>query len=271
MAILGRYISRETFRSLWGVLSMLPAPFGIYPGTRQGSVLFMNTDSSRESQGFYNHPCANFNMYSAESWGLNLSPIETSKLQRVLEGAAEFHLRMYDAHREMDQGIRDRMAVIAGVGYKTLFRLAAHPSGVLGQWMGIDKVKDRVTGDLHREGDGRVPLASACLENVGETRYIKGVHGGLPNMPEVYEDVFRWLKGKSMKLPKTPIGAFSEHLAVDTGISLTPHLDGTVRASTDSDDPGYWNLEEPDLGSLAELQNKVEAGKLPEFITVRLL
>ena len=29
MALLGLYLDRETFRSLWGVLGMLPAPRGI--------------------------------------------------------------------------------------------------------------------------------------------------------------------------------------------------------------------------------------------------
>src|SRR5262249_26816570 len=34
MAVLGMYLGRETLRSMWGVLSLLPAPRGIYPGTR---------------------------------------------------------------------------------------------------------------------------------------------------------------------------------------------------------------------------------------------
>ena len=34
MALLGLYLSRETLRSLWGVLGLLPAPLGVYPGTR---------------------------------------------------------------------------------------------------------------------------------------------------------------------------------------------------------------------------------------------
>jgi pimeloyl-ACP methyl ester carboxylesterase len=34
MALLGYYLSRRTLRSLWGVISLLPAPRGIYPGTR---------------------------------------------------------------------------------------------------------------------------------------------------------------------------------------------------------------------------------------------
>ena len=34
--VLGLYLSRPTLRSMWGVLSMLPAPSGVYPGTRPG-------------------------------------------------------------------------------------------------------------------------------------------------------------------------------------------------------------------------------------------
>jgi pimeloyl-ACP methyl ester carboxylesterase len=34
MAVLGQYLSRATLRSLWGVIGLLPAPRGIYPGTR---------------------------------------------------------------------------------------------------------------------------------------------------------------------------------------------------------------------------------------------
>lgn len=36
LAIIGMYLSRETFRSLRGTLSLLPAPAGIYPGTKKG-------------------------------------------------------------------------------------------------------------------------------------------------------------------------------------------------------------------------------------------
>ena len=49
VAVLAMFLSRETFRSLRGVLSLLPAPKGIYPGTRHGE----------------DHPCANFDMYDA--------------------------------------------------------------------------------------------------------------------------------------------------------------------------------------------------------------
>jgi pimeloyl-ACP methyl ester carboxylesterase len=56
LAIIGMFLDRETFRSLRGVLSLLPAPAGIYPGTRNGEA----------------HPCANFDLYNAEEWELGL-------------------------------------------------------------------------------------------------------------------------------------------------------------------------------------------------------
>ena len=76
--------------------------------------------------------------------------------------------------------------------------------GFLGIWEKTRKIFNRVLNDPHREGDGRVPLASALLEHVGDIRYVKGVHGGLSNIPAVYEDVFRCLKNETMQLPRTP-------------------------------------------------------------------
>jgi pimeloyl-ACP methyl ester carboxylesterase len=267
MAILGLYISRETFRSLWGVLSMLPAPRGLYPGTRKEELPLWDSGQSVDP---YVHPCANFDLYQVESWKLGLSSEQASRLQQVLDGVAEFHRKMYQAHRKLDQGLRDRMAVIAGVGYKSLFRLAYHP-GFLGLWEHMDKVTTRIQGDAHREGDGRVPLASAALENVGEIRFIKGVHGGLPMISQVYEDVFHWLKYENMQLPATPAEALSRHLGGEIGSSEAPHLDGTARANATSGDPGYWELKEPDPASLVEMERKLDVGELAEFITVRLL
>ena len=58
------------------------------------------------------------------------------------------------------------MLIIAGVGYKTLFRLTYEPR-FFGPWKQMTKVISRVAGDPHREGDGRVPLASAALESHG--------------------------------------------------------------------------------------------------------
>jgi len=121
-----------------------------------------------------------------------------------------------------------------------------------------------------REGDGRVPVASASLENV-QIRYVRGVHAGLPNMPEVYNDVFRCLDGKPMKLADTPAGALAAHLAPGEPKSEASTLDGTSRVTPFTDDAGLWELTPTDPTRLAELRAKSEAGLLPEFNLVRLL
>lgn len=264
MALLGVYLSRETFRSLWGALALLPAPRGVYPGTRP------HDPAPWRGNGGDAHPCANFDLYDAESWKLGLSDQETTNLQRVLDGAAEFHSRLYQAHRSLDPHRKRQMTIIAGVGQKTLFRLE-QTDFLHGGWDRMKKITDRKEGDRHREGDGRVPLASASLENVGATRYVKGVHGGLPTIRQVYEDVFRRLNDEPMRLPTTVEEALSQHLAGGTATSDAPHLDGTARADVVTGDPGYWETQGPDLGHLAELQAKLEAGQLPELVNVRLL
>ena len=162
-------------------------------------------------------------MYDAEQWKLELSAEQSTNLQKVLDGAKEFHREVSEKHESLKQEQRDRMAVIAGVGYETLFRLA-YEQKFWGLWTRTQKVTGRAAGDPHREGDGRVPVASAALENVGDTRYVKGVHGDLPMIAEVYEDVFRWLKGKDMALPDTPQGALQGHLGGETGVSAAPSL-----------------------------------------------
>jgi pimeloyl-ACP methyl ester carboxylesterase len=258
MAVLGLFLSRETYRSLWGVLSMLPAPKGMYPGTRPNDPAPWQSENAEDP---YVHPCANFDMYQAS--------LQKAQLQNVLSGAAEFHRNMYEAHQALDQNLRDRMLVIAGVGFQTLFRLAYEPR-FFGLWERMAKVKGRIAGEPHREGDGRAPLASAALENV-HIRYVKGVHGGLPNIPAVYNDVFRWLKEEPMKLPDNVPEALSEHLAPGEGESETPNLDGTVRKIAFTDDPGLWNLSSPDPAHLDTMMAKLEAEQLPEFTRVRLL
>ncbi|HTJ33480.1 MAG TPA: hypothetical protein VL738_09640, partial [Dactylosporangium sp.] len=112
----------------------------------------------------------------------------------------------------------------------------------------------RRPGDPHRDGDGRVPLASACLEYVAETRYVRGEHGRLPSIPAVYEDAFRFLAGKPMRLPRTPQEALAGHLGADP--------------SAGDDDPGYLDLATPDLDALDE---DLDNGRLPAFQQVRLL
>ncbi|OQP47222.1 hypothetical protein A4H97_06870 [Niastella yeongjuensis] len=266
MALLGVYLSRETFRSLWGVLSLLPAPLGIYPGTRQADSAAPSPDEDTP----YLHPCSNFDMYDVASWKLDLSQEEAAALQKVLNGVAVFYQQLYDYHRQLDQTFKDKMLVIAGVGYKTLFKLAYH-SKLFGAWEKMDKITSRVEGDPNRDGDGRVPLASAMLENVA-IRYVKGVHGGLPNIPQVYEAVFSWLEGKSANnLPDTPEGALRGHLSADDTESVAPHLDGTARKQPFSDDPGLWDSETTTPPELSEMESLLEKGELAGFQQVRLL
>jgi pimeloyl-ACP methyl ester carboxylesterase len=264
LALLGLYLSRQTFRSLWGVVAMLPAPHGVYPDTRDKEAL---------TEG-YEHPCANFDLYRVESWRLDLCDSEKQHLQQVLDGAADFHRKLYDAHTALTQEERDRMAVIAGVGYKTLFRLEYKDH--FGLWERMAKITDRKPGDRHREGDGRVPLASAELDNV-PVRYVRGVHGGLPNVPAVSAAVFKYLSGQDMGLAATPEEALAGHLGVDdlSAASSAPALDGTAVASStpgaEGDlDPGVW---EPDVDEavLEELRRMLEREELPRFTRARLL
>jgi hypothetical protein len=266
LALLGSYLSPETFRSMWGVLGLLPAPRGIYPGTRENDP---NPWLPEDTEDAYFHPCANFDLYRAESWALGLSEEATARLQRVLDATAEQHRRLYDWHRSLNQEQRDRMLVIAGVGYKTLFRLA-YAKRFFGLWEHTVKSTARVPGDSHRDGDGRVPLASAALEWV-PICYVRGVHGVLTNIPAVYQEVSRWLKEEPLQLPDTPAGALSSHLGADNERSETPHLDGGTRIKPFSDDPGLWDLETPDPQRLAALDAELAADRLPEFTRVRLL
>src|SRR5262249_51463472 len=71
IAILGRSLGRATFRSPRGVLSLPPAPRGVYPGTRGGDDPQWGTDRHADA---YLHPCANFDLYDAGAWGLGLDP-----------------------------------------------------------------------------------------------------------------------------------------------------------------------------------------------------
>lgn len=266
MALLGMYLSRDTYRSLWGVLSLLPAPRGIYPGTRPGDPQPWKSDKSDDP---YVHPCANFDMYNAEAWKLDLPPQQTQELQQALSAVAKFHQDLFAHHNSLSQDLRDRMLVIAGVGFQTLFRLA-YDTRFLGYWEYMDKVTDRIPGSLHREGDGRVPLASAALENV-QIRYAQGVHSGLPNIPAVYKDVFHWLNEENLELPDDPQAALGSHLAPGEDASEAPHLDGTSRKVPFSDDPGYWSQKPLTKEELSALDADIDRGLKPEFINVRLL
>jgi len=265
LALLGVFLSRDTFRSLWGVLGMLPAPRGVYPGTRPGDA---NPWKSPDPGDSYVHPCANFDLYRAESWDLGLTAEQLVRLQTVLDAAAALHQRMADAHSRLPQDRRDRMLVIAGVGYETLFRVA-YKSRLFGLWTDMAKVTNRTAGDRNRDGDGRVPLASAELENL-LARYVRGVHGGLPNIPAVCEAVFNFLSDQDPGLATSPREALSSHLGADVTSSSAPSLDGSGLARSLSD-PGYWQIDPPSDARLEELRLALEREELPALSRVRLL
>ncbi|MGO9305270.1 MAG: lipase family alpha/beta hydrolase [Candidatus Korobacteraceae bacterium] len=269
MAVMGLYLSRDTFRSLWGVLSLLPAPKGIYPGTRPDDN--PKWQPSRSSDTFYVHPCVNFDLYDASAWDLDLNTTELANLQRVLDNVAAFYRDLDAWHNnpaELGQDLCDRMLMVAGVGYKTLFRLQ-YTSKLGGLWESMDKITDRIPGDPNRDGDGRVPLASGTLPRV-RMRYVSGVHGGLTNIPAVYSDVFRWLKGEPLtQLVDTPEDALGGHLALATSSSDAPRLDGSARAS--GDDPGYWQLSAPDPAKLSALKSDLDRGTVPDFNLLKIL
>ncbi|MFE3205227.1 esterase/lipase family protein [Embleya sp. NPDC059237] len=252
LALLGRYLSRDTLRSMWGVLGLLPAPADVYPG------------------GEHPHPCLNFDAYRATDWRLDLSAAGELRLQTVLDAAAAHHRALHTWHAELGQSRRDRMAVIAGVGYRTLFRLAYVPR--FGhRWEHMDRVTRRIPGNPHREGDGRVPVASARLASIGEIRYVRGEHGALPAIPAVQDDTWRFLTGRPMRLPRTPAAALSPHLAGDEAVS-TPALTGSrVDRDRDPEDPGYLDFDAPSPDVLDGLDERLEAGRLPDFVRTRLL
>jgi pimeloyl-ACP methyl ester carboxylesterase len=263
LAVLGHYLDRITFRSLWGVIGLLPAPAGVYPGTRRGDPLTTWGD------GQYRHPCANFDLYRASEWHLDFEAGGEERLQTVLDAAAGWHRELYDWHLGLDQAQRDRMLVIAGVGFKTLFRVAYKKRfGFL--WDHMDRVTSRRPSDAHREGDGRVPLSSAALESVGQTRYAKVEHGSLPTVSAIYEDVFRFLNDQPMQLPTSIQDALQAHLAADPMSSVTPALAG-VRADLFSDDPGYLQMIAPDQATVADIEQALANDRLPAFNRMRIL
>jgi pimeloyl-ACP methyl ester carboxylesterase len=253
LALLGRYLDRATFRTLWGVLSLLPAPSGTYPDTRQGE----------------SHPCVNFDPYDARAWRLDMDEDERRRLQTVLDAAAAQHRELRSWHVGLDQDQRDRMAAIVGVGYRTLFRLAYH-EGFGFHWRHMDRVVSRKPGDPHRDGDGRVPIASAALEWLGENRYVRAEHGQKPGVPAVSADVFRFLSSKRMQLPESPEAALDEHLAATPETSATPTLSAT-NDDPNGEDPGYLEVEPYTADRLDNLDVALANGRLPDFARVRLL
>lgn len=259
-ALLGRFISRETFRTLRGVINLLPAPPGVYPGTRNGEN---------------SHPCANFDMYDAKAWELDLTGEQLKHLQSVLDEANEFHHKLFQAHQKLNQKWRDKMLVIAGVGLKTLFRLEFN-SRLWGAWEYTGKITARTPGDPHREGDATVPLASAELEYVGETRYVKGEHGNLPMIPVVYEDVFRWLNERPLQLPSQASGALSAKLGGgDFEVIASTLIMPPVPKDPTTKEPDFWDVQAEDSGMqklrVDQLEEQLKQGKLPDFVKVKIL
>lgn len=251
LAVLGVFLSRDTFRSLWGVLSLLPAPVGIYPGTRSGEA----------------HPCANFNLYDAGAYKLGLDAGATVLLQRALDEAHKFHTDLFEWHdNRLSPSQRGRMLQVSGVGRKTLFRLAVKPNW-LGLWENIDKITGRIPGDPHREGDGRVPLASAELEQI-ELRYVKGEHGSMQNISAVIKDALAWIVDRPLSLPDSPNGALIGQLSGEA-TSSAPHLDGSAAFNPYDDEyDRYRDLPE---SRVKELVAEFEAGKLPALDLARIL
>jgi pimeloyl-ACP methyl ester carboxylesterase len=272
MALLGLYLSRDTFRTLWGVLSMLPAPAGTYPGTRSSDK---PEDRWHNNGDDYQHPCANFDLYNAGAWKLDLKPSETKQLQTVLDAARAFHEELAQSHFELSNDQRAQMTVIAGVGQWTLFRLE-FVREFWGLWEHTIKVTEPIHGNIHRVGDGRVPLASAQLDYVNRY-YVRGVHGGLPNIPAVYNAIFDIINERDVELATTPAQALSEHLAPSSSTSEAPHLDGTaLPPSATGDDPGYLTDTRPEehddlTERLQQLDGKLNADELPQFTRIKLL
>lgn len=247
LALLGKYLSRETFRSFWGVLGLLPAPPGIYPDSGTG------------------HPCANFDMYDADQWALDLSSEKRDALSAVLRHVRETHEERDRAYRALDEEYLDRMLMIAGVGYRCLFRLERQ-KGLLKPR--FEKITSRKPGDPHRDGDGRVPLASAVLARMRNIRYAVGVHGSLMNYPFIQYEIFRFLKEQPMGLPTSPESALAEHLADEGTTSRAPRLDLSARAV--NDDPGYLDEEDVSPETLEELDARLEGGDLRAFNLTRI-
>ncbi|MFD3882621.1 alpha/beta fold hydrolase [Streptomyces microflavus] len=257
LALLGLYLSRDTFRSLTGVLSLLPAPAGTYPS------------SAHRPGALYDHPCANFDLYDANAWHLKLPPAQLLQLQSRLDDASQSHQNLHLWHAALDQGLRDRMAIIAGAGFKTLFRLA-YKKSESHHWHQMDRITRRQPESAHRDGDGRVPLASATLSSVAEIRYINGEHGSLPNLPDVQRDVWNFLADRPLGLAQTPAAALGEHLggaAPSTSALALP----SIRGQRPLDDPGYLSFARPTAREVNELEDQLQQGELPDFMRTRLL
>jgi pimeloyl-ACP methyl ester carboxylesterase len=250
IAILGMFLSRETFRSLRGVLSLLPAPAGVYPGTRSSE----------------DHLCANFDMYDAKAWKLGLDAAATVRLQNILDEVRKFYADLSTWHASLLQNYKDRMLMIAGVGQETLFRLE-FDKAFWGLWQHTKKITERDSCEPNRDGDGAVPLASAQLEDV-TTRYVKGQHGGLPNIPAVAQEVLAWLTEDKLRLAETCHGALSGHLSAEDEATAVPLLDGSGVRNRFRELPDYEN---PTPEFKAKIVAQLDSGMIPQVNLVKIL
>lgn len=131
---------------------------------------------------------------------------------------------------------------------------------------------DRDETDDDRDSDGSVPVASARLEGIAEIRYIRGQHSALPNIPAVYDDIFKFLRGDTMRLSTTHHGALYGNLGIGAGEK------SVVSAIDESEDTGdrfstaaRWRIDEPRKEEWEWLEGELENGRLPQFERARLL
>lgn len=224
---------------------------GIYPGTRSGEA----------------HPCANFNMYDATAWKLDLDAAATLHLQGILDEVKQFHTDLFNWHQSLLQDKKDRMLMIAGVGQETLFRLE-FDTAFWGKWERTKKLTSRKPCDVNYDGDGRVPLASALVEDV-TTRYVFGEHGALPNIPAVARDTLAWLTEKDLHLPQSCKAAVGEHLSAEDGTSESAALDGSATAGSRFKSlPAYEN---PTPEVIAQVKARLDAGEMPGINLIKIL
>jgi hypothetical protein len=228
------------------------APVGVYPGTRG-------------IDGQPGHPCADFDLHRASEYSLTLTSSEETHLDAGLRASREMHQLLRDWHFSLSLEHRMKMAVIAGVGKKTVFRLER------GATRRLQKLTSRTPNDPNRDGDGRVPIASAILEHVGTTRFVRGEHDALPMIPAVYEDALAWLRGNPLVLPSTPAGALLPHMAGEPVLPEAPALLPPSQAVVDPESPGYLDEAPTTEEELVALMHALEAGELPAFERVRIM
>jgi len=172
---------------------------------------------------------------------------------------------LYEWHDALLQEYKDKMLMIAGVGQEGLFRLEFDK--VLGTWDRTRKITKRNKCDVNSDGDGRVPLASAELEDV-TLRYVKGEHGALPNIPAVAQEVLAWLTGGKLNLSKTCQDALGGHLSAEDSTSPAPLLDGTGVKDRFRVLPEY---EDPKPEFIRKIAADLDAGKMPQINLIKIL